>query len=53
MQPKAKDLCNYRLKKSKEDLKAARILFKENSDFFAWTFFYTLDFCLLMSAPIF
>ena len=30
MQPKAKDLCNYRLQKSKEELKAARVLFKES-----------------------
>ena len=30
MQPRIIDLCNYRLQKSKEDLKAARILFKEN-----------------------
>jgi uncharacterized protein (UPF0332 family) len=30
MQPKVKDLCNYRLQKSRNDIKAARILFKEN-----------------------
>jgi len=29
MQPKIRDLCKYRLEKSKEDLKAAQILIKE------------------------
>lgn len=29
MQPKIKDLCKYRLEKSKEDLKAAKILINE------------------------
>ncbi|MGD2084972.1 MAG: HEPN domain-containing protein [Candidatus Aminicenantes bacterium] len=30
MQPSRKDLCSYRLKKSKEDLKAAKVLLREN-----------------------
>ncbi|MCU0285755.1 MAG: HEPN domain-containing protein [Acidobacteria bacterium] len=29
MQPKIKDLCKYRLEKSKEDLKAAKFLIEE------------------------
>lgn len=30
MQPKVKDLCLYRLEKSREELKAAQVLLKEN-----------------------